>query len=137
MIKINEIMFYGRYYDNEERPYSNIWWYSKTDERIFSIDEIIQLFNYRTEDEIIECNIFIPLFKVNIFNLEKAFISDLNNKEITKLFKNIDGKLFDIKFLEYIDRDSFVKRLWFEYEEKNLYTEAVKWCRDNHIPYNP
>ena len=135
MIKIKEIMYYGRYFDSEVSMYNNIWWYSKPDEKVFSVYEIIQLFNYQTEDEITECSFFIPLFKVNIFNLEKAFISSLNNKEIAKKFKNTDGELLNISFLKFIDREPFIKRLWHEYEDEYLYSEAVKWCRENHIPY--
>ena len=31
MIKISEIMFYGRYFDNGKQKYNNYWRYSKAD----------------------------------------------------------------------------------------------------------
>ena len=135
MIKINEIMFYGRYFDNGKQKYNNYWWYSKADEKLFSIEEIMQSFNYGSEVEISESDIFIPLFKVNIYSLEKAFISDLNNKEISKKFKSKDGEMLDISFLQYIEREPFIGNLWFDYERKHLSSQAENWCKENHIPY--
>ena len=135
MIKINEIMFYGRYYDSDKQSYNNYWWFDKADEKVFSVKEIMQLFNYESEDEIFEIGSFIPLFKVDILNLEKAFIKDLNNKEISKKFKDKDGEALNISFLEYIEREPLIEDLWFDYERKHLSSQAENWCKENHIPY--
>lgn len=89
MININEIMFCGRFYEESENPYDVLWWFCSEDCKIYHTEDLMKDFNYKSVLQIEESLKYIPFFKTNIVELEKAFIEKLNNKSLYKKFEKI------------------------------------------------
>ncbi|MCM1486709.1 MAG: UPF0158 family protein [Faecalibacterium sp.] len=130
-MKITDLMYYGRYYrdDDESQP---AWWYAPDEDLVYQYDDLLKNFGYSSIDDIISSAIFIPLFRTDIISLEHEFIREMNNKKITTYFENISGSDFGREFNIFIE-EHFLSNSWHNFERKRLYNDALKWCRENHI----
>lgn len=137
MININEIMFFGRFYEESENLYDVLWWLCPEDYKIYHTEDLMKDFHYKSVLEIGDSLNFIPFFKTNIVELEKAFIEKLNNKTLYKKFERIladNAYSYDVSFSIFIERE-FLTDSWREFEKKKLRNDAIAWCKENHVPY--
>lgn len=116
-------------------------WLEKSSGRIFKGYELINLFGYETEKNIIDSGWFIPVFKESDTGLAKHFIELLDNNEyisnyIAKVIEEDDMSFFGAfqVFLENHDYPSLENK-WFEFSDKIMLEKAKTWCKDNSIPY--
>ena len=137
MIIINEIMFYGRYYSDENFPYDISWWLCLKDSKAYHTETLMTDYSYKSISEIKKSLTYIPFFKTDIIQLEKEFMKRLNNKKFNIdldkiLVDNICS--YDVAFKIFIEKE-FMVDLWSEYEKSRLIKDAIMWCRENHLPY--
>ena len=126
---IDELMYYGRYYDFEDNGH-HLWWFDLSNGTIHQFDELINDFGYSRQEEIIFSGEFIPLFETNIVILEREFLKQHGLK--IRGLKDMD---FDTNFKIYIDKNNLWES-WHNFEYHRLYQDAVNWCRKNHIGNN-
>lgn len=137
MINISKIMFYGRYFDDEDNKYEISWWLCVDDYEIYHIETLFSEYSYESISEIEETSNFVPLFKTDILQLEKEFINKLNNKTLLNSFSKIllaNSDSYDVAFRVFIERE-FLVDYWSEFEKSQLQKDAIAWCKQNHIPY--
>lgn len=136
MININEIMFYGRYFNDEEHQYDTLWWLCLEDYEIYHTETLIADYSYRSTSEIEETSRFVTFFKTDIIQLEKEFMRKLNNKTLLNSFNKLllADNSYDVAFKIFIERE-FLVDYWSEFERSQLREDAIAWCKQNHIPY--
>lgn len=138
MVKINEIMFYGRYYSDEKNSFDILWWLCLDDFSVYDTETLLSDYSYQSLSEIRETLRFIPFFKTDIIQLEKKFIDKLNNKKLRKVFEKIlldSNHNYDVTFKVFIERE-FMVDSWSEFEKSQLRKDAIVWCKMNRIPYS-
>lgn len=130
MLKIDEIIFYGRYYRDDEEKETN-WWYCKVDGHIYHMSDLTSQFGYVSIDEVENNGNYIQLFRTDIIELKKRFINAIaKNRKLC----NLPDSEFDIEFNKFIDQSSMHKE-WFDYECAVLKQDAIEWCKQNNIPF--
>lgn len=126
---VEEIMYYGRYYDFED-PGHHLWWFDLSDGTVYPFDELVKDFGYVSQEDIISAGKYIPLFETDIVVLEQEFLKQRSLKMNDS--KDAD---FDVNFKTYIDENNLWEA-WHDFEYRRLYQDAVNWCRENHIGNN-
>lgn len=121
---IEELAPYGRYYRREDEGFQ-FWWFDLQKDSVCSYEDLLQMFGYSNEEEILSSDNFIPLFRTDIEEVEKEFLLTRGLKIKT------DGD-FDIEFRIYIER-KHLETAWYEFESSRLRKDAAEWCRKNHI----
>lgn len=130
-MKLTDLMYYGRYYRDEREP-NHTWWFDPNNKQIFLYDDLLKTFGYNSLEDIINFSEFIPLFETDIIKLEHQFISETQTKKVMIFFKDIADSDFDREFKIFIEKESLIGT-WHDFEKKNLYKDALKWCDENHI----
>ena len=133
MLKLDDIIYYGRFYACEKREYSVLWWLSADELRVFATKELISDFGYGSVDEIAASERFIPFFETDVIELEKRFMYGRNEHELEKIRET--AKDYDVAFRIYTEKH-FLTSAWHDYEREALLHDAEKWCRENGIPYS-
>lgn len=77
---------------------------------------------------------YIPLPVVDEESIIRTFISELNNKKLSRYFDSIDDENLWISF-DKLFPCGMERRSWNEYYKKYLKNIALSWCDNNHIPY--
>lgn len=126
---IEELMYYGRYYDFEYEGH-HLWWFDLNSETVHQFDELIKKFGYLSQDDIISSGLFIPLFETNIVNLEQEFLK-LNNYNI-KQFELLDYPDFDTCFKVFVEKNNLLES-WRKFENQRLYDDMMIWGKENGI----
>lgn len=134
ILEINSIIYYGRYYSTERQEYENLWWLCLIDYQIYGTQTLIEKYSYLNESEIKDLGIYIAMFKTDIIAIEKQFMKNYDEKAIFKIQNTCLNKDYDIAFKIYIEQ-CFLEQVWYIYERRVLCNDAIKWCKQNHIPY--
>lgn len=131
-VSINILKYYGRYYPTDVQDEQRMWWFCRTDETVMSKEEVETKYGYKSLDDAEQTNLFIPLFKVDMPELEKTFLRTFNFSKsvITSL---LDGD-FDANFKAFIETEGLSER-WYEFEGNALKESAIAWCHENGIKY--
>lgn len=133
ILDVNDIIYYGRYYSCIKNEYDNYWWFDLINYTIVSVDELITDMDFKDYDEICKSEYYIPLFKTDIILLEKQFMLNYHSSKFEKIAKtSLD---YDVAFKTFIEYEH-VAVYWHEYERSALYSDAVLWCKKNHIAYH-
>lgn len=136
IVDINRILDYGRCYEESEYIYPIRWWFCFIDYEIYETEELFNKYSFTTIEEIKNNDSYVELFKTNITMLKKEFILkyEYTDKALTKIMKqrNCD---YDVAFRIYIEVDKTLTELWREYRYNRLYSDAIKWCKENCIRY--
>lgn len=128
-MKIEELMYYGRYYNFEKRNY-HLWWFDVSRATVVLYEDVKRNFGYASQEEIVSAGAFVPLFETDIIELEKDFLRlynfhlDENNKQ--------DNSDFDTKFKCFIEKHNLLKQ-WFDFERDRLERDALTWCKANNL----
>lgn len=126
---IEELMYYGRYYDFENEGH-HLWWFDMQSASLYQYDELIQKFGYSSQEEIVSSGMFIPLFETNVVELEREFLMVYNYK-VKQLEKPFNSD-FDTRFKVFIEENDLTKS-WRDFEYHRLYQDAIVWCNENNI----
>ena len=131
-VSINILKYYGRYYPTEVQDERRMWWLCRTDETVMSREKIETQYGYKNLDDAEQSGLFIPLFQVDMPELEKAFLKafHVGKSAIAPL---ADGD-FDVNFKAFIETEGLSER-WYEFEGSALKEGAIAWCRKNGIKY--
>jgi len=133
-IKIDELMYYGRYYSSESEGY-HIWWFDTEKATVRQYDELLEEFGYCSWEEILSSGYFIPLFETDIVELEREFILNTQGHAIAGQFETVSDSDYDTEFKIYIERNHLSK-IWYEFERERLYKDAVDWCKANKLKFD-
>ena len=128
VVSIDELSEYGRFYSDLEEHTK--WWFCTTDYKVYETEEIIAQFSYENQEMIAASDTFLPLFRTDIIALEKEFLEEFAYEGD---FVCEDSSNFDLSFKIYIE--DFLEREWYAFESDRLCKDAVKWCKENGIPY--
>ena len=126
---IEELMYYGRYYDFEYEGHC-LWWFDLNSGKVHQYDELINKFRYSSQEAIVSSGMFIPLFETNIVKLEQEFLK-LNNYKVEQL-KKPENSDFDTKFKVFVEENNLME-FWRDFEYHRLYQDAIIWCNENSI----
>ena len=127
---IKELMYYGRYYSFEKEDH-HLWWFDSKTAVVFQYDELVTKFGYGSQEEVINSQRFIPLFKTDIVELEFEFLSIQNCKFVRQLKKQKDLD-FDVTFKKFIEKNNLTES-WRAFENNRLFSDAIEWCKENNI----
>ena len=135
-LKLNQIVYYGRYYPSKSNEYVIYWWLNISDYRIYSTDELLLEYGYDDVKDIRTNDSFIPMFQVNMFDLEQKFFSLLPASVkrhfcAEKQHYKLDD---DAAFKSFVEKEGIFSD-WKEYEYSNLYRSAQNWCEKHGITY--
>lgn len=113
------------------------FYYSMVNEEIYNIETIVKSLSVSEEDFIANNYYYgyIMLPALNITEAFDGFISSLNNKKVSKFFKNVDRNNV-LEFWLKFDKTFHVgieRRLWNEYYADYIRKKAVTWCSDYGI----
>lgn len=136
MVEVEDIMYYGRFYTDQENRFDVSWWLCTDDYEVYHTDALLSVYSYEDISEIAETLRFIPFFKTDIIAIEKDFMKKLNNRSCDRMLENIlsnESVTYDVAFRMFIERSSLTDS-WRVFESAQLKNDAVKWCRENHIP---
>ena len=129
-IKITEIMYFGRGYRYQYNSDLHYWWYNVDEQAVQWANDIVQRLS-----EGKQLQKYIKVFAVDIIELEKEFLIEMNAKEVLETIYRIDSD-FDRGFRIYQnDHFGIWDDLWWAYERNRLVSEAIEWCKKNHIAY--
>ena len=128
-VSIDGISEYGRFYSDLEEHTE--WWFCIADYKTYDVEEMAERFAYYDKETIVAAGGFIPLFQTDIIALEKEFLTEF---AFNGGFSCDNPSEFDLRFKIYIELN-FLEREWYAFEKKRLCEDAVKWCKENHIPY--
>lgn len=132
IFNIDKILYYGRYYSNERQGYKTLWWFCLDDFEVYDTQKLIEQYAYANCKEIISSEKYIPLFRTDIVSLEKRFIKEHGFHDLK--IQDYQVNDYDVAFKIFIDRH-FLTKQWYEFERKQLYNDAVKWCKENGISF--
>lgn len=136
MVKINEIKYYGQWC-RETDPNYHCWWYSTYDEKIYNVDELIEFFSFKNYEEIENSFSYIPLWKTDLIETAKLFVSKINDKNAQRFFSKKGDDSFFGEFKNYVtSNQNYFTRWWYEFENDTLVNDAIMWCKENHIAYS-
>ena len=127
-VNIDEICEYGRFYSDLKEHAQ--WWFCIADYNIYDGEEMAAKFAYYDKEMIVAAGGFVPLFRTDVIALEKEFLEEFAYEGD---FVCEDPSDFDLSFKKYIE--SFLEREWYAFEKERLCKDAVKWCKENGIPY--
>ena len=130
-MKLDELMYYGRYYRNEKTD-SVCWFYDTYSD---SVIHRTDLYNDTIISSDSECDFsvrYVQLFSVDIIDLEQKYIAALKNKKISTEFSKIKDEDFDRQFKIFIESEN-LERDWHEHEKQILQSETIRWGRENKI----
>ena len=128
---ITELMYYGSYYRDLDEGY-HLWWFDPQENKIYQYEDLLKTFGYHSEADILAVGAFIPLFRTDITALKYQFILSLRSKKLQSYFDKLPEADLDGEFNIFVEREHLI-HLWGDFERKQLFEDAVKWCRDNHI----
>ena len=132
LVNINEIKYYGMWDSKDEREYEFWWWYSTIDKKIYSVEQLIEDFSFKNYESITNSYDYIPLWKTDERKLIHDFIvNELKDKSFLS-FLNDSQKSFHYYCSS---NDNYITRWWEEFEDAILVSEAIEWCKKNHIAY--
>lgn len=77
-------------------------------------------------------NGYIPLFRTNMRTVAKDFLRSQSPKEYEPIFEEYED--FDRAFNIFLYRCSLYKK-WILYRDRRLKRDAVRWCKENHLPW--
>ena len=81
LLDINEIKFYGIWDSEEEREYEFWWWYSTIDQKVYSVEQLLENFSFENYNSILNSYDYIPLWKTDERRLIHDFIvNELKDK---------------------------------------------------------
>lgn len=126
-------MYYGRSYPMSQHD----WWFCVSDEKIYGSDEMVELFGFSNEADILKSKTYIKLFKTDILALEHQFLKSYHHPELNKRINALSTQKkinFNIAFNICTETDPFHAD-WVSFEKKQLETDAVLWCCANGLPY--
>lgn len=137
MLSLVSIAHYGRWF-----PYCNIpiayWWYDIAQKQAISINKICRICGYENYDmiDVGHCRNmwYIPFFRVNIPEQKFIYAKKYLPEEYIEELLELDMKHMDYRFNAMIDEEDLL-RDWYFYELQILVDAALKWCRENHIPF--
>ena len=134
VLQIETILYYGRYYPFIENEYGFYWWFSNIDFTIYSVDELLGRMGFYTYQDICDSDVFFPLFKTDIVQTEKNFLSE---RSLLKEFGMYIGGFpdEDAAFKSFIEKLG-LQNQWFEYERYILRNDAVAWCKKHNIVFD-
>lgn len=127
IVNIDDILYYGRYYRDENVADSD-WWFCRLDDQIYDTYDLYNKFGYETKQQIIDSKNYICLFKTDIIEKKKEFLA---KRGISK-YSHLSDSMFDMQFNKFIDEYSLHTQ-WFEFEYSILKRDAMEWCCINHI----
>lgn len=142
---LREAAYYGEWCSEEDSEYEVHAWFEKSSFKFFYTSKLINKFGYKNCEEIENSGHFIPVFKVDIIELQKEFIANYPDKEIEETMNEIIANdnyefesgyevAFRILTQDYPEFDEFGDK-YFDYEQRVLLESAQKWCIKNNIPY--
>lgn len=136
MVEIERIIHYGRWFSDLENQFDVSWWLCTDNFEVYHTEDLMADYCYESVPEIIESSRFIPFFQTDIIQLEKEFIRKLNNRSYDRTFEKIllSNDSYDVAFRIFIERE-FMTDSWNEVEKARLRSDAVAWCRENHIMF--
>lgn len=130
LIVIEDIIYYGRCYDCKKE----LWWFSRTDNSVVSIEEIKSVYGWSTTEQILAQSLFFPLFKTDMIQLEKEYMKNFKAGSIEAIME--DKKVsYHVAFNIFVETPVENFHRWKEYEKKQLVHDAVIWCKANGLPY--
>ena len=135
MLNIDDIIYYGRYYSCENEKKETMWWYNCVTNKVYSTQELVDNFSFNNQDNIMQSNNYIPLFKTDVIELEKVFLNQFYPRLVKIVYNNSLNCDYDISFKRVIERNN-LQREWFEYEKSQLRKDAIEWCCKNNLPYS-
>lgn len=131
----------GAWCSEREPEYRVKYWLEKDSFNLFYTGKLIKEFGYKNCDEIENSDRFFPLFKTDVVQLEKRYISSFKNKEMEEAIKTIirndnygSASGYDVAFKMYIE-DVGLEFDWLDYKRQYLMKDAEQWCVKNNIPY--
>lgn len=135
--------FYGEWCSEYEKDFEILSWLEKSSMQFFSTSKLIDEFGYKDCSEIKTSGWFIPVFKTDTVALKKEFVEKFYSKEveceIQKIIehnnKHIDLSGYDVAFRIYCEEHRVFGDNYWDYERSTLFKNAVKWCKENNIPY--
>ena len=130
-MKIKDILPYFRFYSDEPESDETINWFCRIDNKFYSYKDLINLYNYTTEEQIVESGIFVKLSKVDIILEKKRFLED-RYPNVLKKIQRRSCESFDIEFNRFLDHNNKYNE-WYEYEQELLNTKFNNWRKDNCI----
>lgn len=128
---ISELLQYGRYY-RDENDSNHIWWFDPIHKQIYQYETLLSMFGYKSQQDILDSGMFIPLFETDILQLEREFVLETQSKKTVRYFNNISDFDLDREFKVFIEKNFLIKS-WMNYEKKHLYQDALEWCKSNHL----
>lgn len=136
MVEIERIIYYGRWFSDQENQFDVSWWLCIDNSEVYHTEDLMADYSYESVSEIAESTRFIPFFQTDIIQLEKDFIRKLNNRSCDRTLEKIllSNDSYDVAFRIFIERELMTDS-WSEFEEARLRSDAVAWCRENHIPF--
>ena len=130
-MKISDLMYYGRYY-RDENEVNHLWWFDLQNNKIYRYDTLLEEYGYESQEDILNSNAFIPMFETDILALEHVFVLKTQNKKVINFFDKISDTVFDKEFKIFVEKN-FMTEPWHDFEKKQLYADALKWCKENQI----
>ena len=127
---IDQYYFYSRHYPQELSDDQLNWWFCIDDYTLYSQDELIKEYGYKTEMEILESERFIRFAQVDTALLEERYMAQFYPQHAKDIERCDGGKSFRI-FIEQHDHTGH----WNEYAETALKNAVICWCKENKIAY--
>ena len=109
-------------------------WISLRDYKLWKNHDLISLFGFKDQADIIQSGEFVQLFCVDIIELEHKYMEcfSYNEQRSVQLFAKETN--YDKSFLCFIDHKNQFSQ-WYEFERIHLINAAIEWCKHNHIRY--
>ena len=134
IIKLEELKYYigcNQY---------NKFFYNITSNKISNIEDIVLMLSV-DESDFLDNYFYYDYIPLPCLNIEEAFdgfISSLNNKRVSKYFKNVDKNDILNYWLKFdkIFHVGFERRLWNEYYDNYIESKAIDWCNEYGIYYH-
>ena len=128
---VTELMYYGRYYRNENEP-NYIWWFDLQSKQLCQYEDLLEKFGYHSQEDLMNTGKFVPLFKTDILALEYRFILETKSKKVINFFDKLSDSDFDREFKIFIEKN-FMVEAWHHFEKRHLYEDALQWCEQHCI----
>lgn len=134
LLNIDAIMQYGCFYRNRMDKMHTYWWLCLSDYEIYDTETLLKEFFYSTCLEILETNMYIPLFQTDVVALEEIYISQYYPWYVKTIKQLAEQTNYDLEFRKFIE-DCLDSRGWCDFIDSALRKDAIAWCKQNGIPY--